>query len=147
MIEVVHGLRSCDGDTARCAATLALGGWGTAVAGGEELIPNKNVAIVNNVVFNPEDRASQWQHLTVAGRPVDPPAEPPADTVRPTVRGVVPPVAGSYRPGAVLTFAVRFSEPVAVTGGRGCPSWSGGWCNGRSTCRAAAPTGSCSAGP
>lgn len=245
VIEVVLGSRSCDGDTTRCAANLALGGWGTAVAGGDEPIPNRNVVIVNNVVFNPDGRASRWQHLTVAGprtpsagsnvpsparaddglviqgnviwngaadhslglenetlaasvlatnsinsvrpafadlargdyrlaasftppatvtipafswaaaparpaipvgrtdmsvgydhtgavrnglqaagafaaagqtTPIDPPVGPPADTTRPTVLAVVPPASGIYRPGAAVTFTIRFSEPVVVTG-------------------------------
>jgi hypothetical protein len=243
VIEVVHGLRSCDGDTATCSANLALGGWGTATVGREESIPNKNVVIVNNVVFNPDGVASRWQQFAVAAprtppagsnipsparpddglvirgnliwngpighslgiettalaadvatnnainsirpafadlargdyrlaasftppatvaipaftwanaptrpavptgrsdlsvrfdhtgaarigpqapgafaavgstRPVDPP--PVSDTVRPTILAVVAPAAGLYRPGAVLTFTVRFSEPVVVTG-------------------------------
>jgi hypothetical protein len=250
VIEVVHGLRSCDGDTATCAANLALGGWGTARVGGEEPIPNKNVVIVNNVVFNPEAAGSQWEQFavaaprtpsagsnipsptrpddglvirgnliwngpashplgiqnatlaaevaatnaintvrpafadlargdyrltasfappatvtiptfswaaaparpvvpvgrtdmavaydhagaprsgpqapgaftraggTVAAPPVSPPVGPPpvVDTVRPTILAVLAPPAGLYRPGALLTFTVRLSEPVAVTG-------------------------------
>ena len=66
VIEVVHGLRSCDGDTVTCAANLARGGWGTATPGGEEPIPNKNVVIVNNVVFNPDGAGSQWEQFAVA---------------------------------------------------------------------------------
>ena len=247
VIEVVHGLRSCDGDTATCAANLAPGGWGTATAGREESIPNRDVEIVNNVVFNPDGAGSQWQQFAVAaprtppvgsnipspartddglvirgnviwngpvghalgiddaalaadvvaanaintvrpafadfargdyalaasftplgtvaipafswaaapvrpavpaGRsdlgvrfdhsgaarvgpqapgafaaagsttPVDPPpVDPPlADTVPPRIPAVVPPRAGSYRPGAVLAFTVRFSEAVTVVG-------------------------------
>ena len=65
VIEVVHGLRSCDGDAATCAANLTVGGWGTATPGREESIPNKNVVIVNNVVFNP-GAASRWQQFAVA---------------------------------------------------------------------------------
>lgn len=247
VIEVVHGLRSCDGDTATCAANLALGGWGTATAGREESIPNRNVVIVNNVVYNPDGAGSRWQQFAVAaprtpsagsnipspartddglvirgnviwngpaghalgiesdalaadvvasnainsvrpafadfargdyalaasftppatvaipafswaaapGRPavpagrsdlsvrfdhtgaarlgpqapgafagpgstppVDPPPvdPPPADTVPPRVLAVVAPRAGSYRPGVVLAFTVRFSEAVNVAG-------------------------------
>jgi hypothetical protein len=67
VIEVVHGLRSCDGDTAACRAYLAQGGWGTAAVGGEEPIPNRNVFIYNNVVFNPDGVVSRWQQFTVAG--------------------------------------------------------------------------------
>ena len=66
VIEVVHGLRSCDGDAATCSRFLAAGGWGTSVPGREEPIPNENVFIVNNVVLNPDGYASRWQHFTVA---------------------------------------------------------------------------------
>lgn len=67
VIEVVHGLRSCDGDTVTCRAHLARGGWGTAVVGREESIPNRNVFIYNNVVFNPDGVVSRWQQFAVAG--------------------------------------------------------------------------------
>jgi hypothetical protein len=246
VIEVVHGLRSCDGDTATCTANLALGGWGTATAGREESIPNRNVVVVNNVVFNPDGAGSRWQQFAVAAprtspagsnipsparaddglvirgnviwngsaghdlgienaalaadvvaanaintvRPVfadlasgdyrlaasftppatvtipafswaaaparpavpvgrtdlslgydhlgaprsgpqapggfaafgstlppdPPPPEPPAEALRPRILSAVVPRAGLYRPGAVLTFVVRLSEPVVVTG-------------------------------
>lgn len=67
VIETVFGSRSCDGDTARCRANLALGGWGTATVGAEVPIPNKNVVIVNNVVYNPDNAPSRWQQFEVAG--------------------------------------------------------------------------------
>lgn len=67
VIEVVHGLRSCDGDTAKARSYLAQGGWGTAEVGGEEPIPNRNVFIYNNVVFNPDGVVSRWQQFAVAG--------------------------------------------------------------------------------
>ena len=66
VIEVVFGLRSCDGDRAKCSTYLAQGGWGTNVPGREEPIPNKNVVIRDNVVLNPDGFQSQWQHFTVA---------------------------------------------------------------------------------
>jgi hypothetical protein len=66
VIEVVHGLRSCDGDVAACTTFLAVGGWGTNVPGREESIPNENVSILNNVVLNPEGFVSQWQQFAVA---------------------------------------------------------------------------------
>lgn len=62
-IEVVFGLRSCDGDTARCAAHRALGGWGSPLT--EEPIPNRNVFIFNNVLYNPPGFRSADQHLTI----------------------------------------------------------------------------------
>ncbi len=67
VIEVVFGSHSCDGDTATCRANLALGGWGTATVGAEVPIPNKNVVIVNNVVYNLDGVSSLWQHFEVAG--------------------------------------------------------------------------------
>ena len=67
VIEAVFGGRSCDGDRAACEARLALGGWGTAVVGAEEPIPNRNVFIVNNVVLNPDGFASRWEQFAVAG--------------------------------------------------------------------------------
>jgi len=48
--------------------------------------------------------------------PSDPPPPPPADTLRPQVLALVVPGPAAYRPGAVLTFVLRFSEPVVVTG-------------------------------
>jgi len=66
VFEAVHGLRSCDGDVATCTRLLAAGGWGTAVPGREEPIPNENVFVVGNVVLNPDGEPSRWQHLAVA---------------------------------------------------------------------------------
>ena len=66
VIEVGFGLRGCDGDTVTCQANLAAGGWGTATIGREEPIPNRNVVIVNNVVFNPVGAGSRWEHFSVA---------------------------------------------------------------------------------
>ncbi|MBI5814274.1 MAG: right-handed parallel beta-helix repeat-containing protein [Nitrospinae bacterium] len=68
VIEAAFGSRSCDGDTARCAANLALGGWGTSAAFTEgEPVPNRNVYIYNNVVYNPAGYASAYQHFTIQG--------------------------------------------------------------------------------
>ena len=66
VIEVGFGSRSCDGNQAACRAYLAQGGWGTAVVGGDEPIPNRNVFIYDNVVYNPDGYASQWQQFAVA---------------------------------------------------------------------------------
>ena len=67
VIEAGFGSRSCDGDAAACRARLTLGGWGTAVVGAEEPIPNRNVFIVNNLVLNPDGFESRWQQFAVAG--------------------------------------------------------------------------------
>ena len=66
VIEVGFGSRSCDGNQAACRSYLAQGGWGTAVVGGDEPIPNRNVFIFDNVVYNPDGYVSQWQQFAVA---------------------------------------------------------------------------------
>ena len=71
VIEVVFGSRSCDGDPGRerCQQYLADGGWGTiAVDDGNNFIriPNKNVFIYNNIVYNPSGFQSQWQHFAIS---------------------------------------------------------------------------------
>lgn len=76
-IEVVFGLRSCDGDTARCAAHRALGGWG--LSSGEEPIPNRNVFIYNNVLYNPTGFQSTFQHFAI-----QPPRTPTSGSNIPT---------------------------------------------------------------
>jgi hypothetical protein len=68
VIEVVFGSRSCDGDAGTCAANLAAGGWGTTAVGAEgEPIPDRNVFIYNNIVYNPAGYQSQWQHFAIFG--------------------------------------------------------------------------------
>jgi hypothetical protein len=74
-MEFVFGGRGCDGDTARCAANRDLGGWGTATVGGDEPIPNRNVYVYNNLLYNPPGFRSQWQHFAIHG-----PRTPPADS-------------------------------------------------------------------
>lgn len=65
-LEFVFGLRTCDGDTTRCRAHQAAGGWGTANSQ-EEPIPNRNVYVYNNILYNPADVSSQWQHFAIYG--------------------------------------------------------------------------------
>ncbi len=73
VIEVVFGMRSCDGQPGdpgreRCQTYLKAGGWGTtAVDNGTNAIniPNKNVFIFNNVVYNPPGYQSLWQHFAI----------------------------------------------------------------------------------
>ena len=67
VLEVVFGARSCEGDATACADHQALGGWGPAVIGQSEPIPNRNVYVYNNVIYNPSGYQSQWQHLAVYG--------------------------------------------------------------------------------
>jgi hypothetical protein len=67
VIEVVFGGRSCDGNTAQCGANRSAGGWGTSVVGGDEPIPDRNVYIYNNIVYNPPGFQSAWQHFAIYG--------------------------------------------------------------------------------
>ncbi len=67
VLEVVHGSRSCDGDSAGCQSRHAEGGWGPIQVGDAEPIPNRNVFIYNNLIVNPTGYRSQWQHFAIHG--------------------------------------------------------------------------------
>lgn len=81
-IEVVFGMRSCDGQPGeegreRCQQYLDAGGWGTTeVDNGENHIhiPNRNVFIYNNILYNPPGFRSEYQHFAIYG-PRQNPAE------------------------------------------------------------------------
>lgn len=78
LFEAGFGERSCDGDTATCAAHQAAGGWGDATIGdgtNAQPIPNRNVYVYDNVFYNPAGLQSQWQHLAI-----DAPRVPAAGT-------------------------------------------------------------------
>ena len=68
-IELVQGNRGCDGDTARCASLLAAGGWGSALAGDQydQPIPNRNVFVFDNLLYNPPGYQSQWTQFALPG--------------------------------------------------------------------------------
>lgn len=74
MLEVVHGLRSCDGmpgdeGRERCQQYLDLGGWGTTVVDdgtNAVLIPNRNVDVYDNILYNPPGITAP-QIFSVAG--------------------------------------------------------------------------------
>ncbi len=73
VIEVVHGGRGCDGTWAACESNRLAGGWGLAVPEGDsQYIPNKNVYIYNNIVYNPGTNFSRWQHFAVHGAQIPP---------------------------------------------------------------------------
>lgn len=79
MLELVFGARSCDGpagapDRERCGTYLASGGWGTtAVDDGTNYvrIPNRNVFVYNNILYNPPGFTSP-QHFTIFASTSDP---------------------------------------------------------------------------
>ncbi|HWS72327.1 MAG TPA: right-handed parallel beta-helix repeat-containing protein [Thermoanaerobaculia bacterium] len=74
MLEVVYGARSCDGmpgdeGRERCQQYLDLGGWGTTVVDdgtNYERIPNRNVFVYDNILYNPAGVVSP-QLFTVVG--------------------------------------------------------------------------------
>lgn len=75
VIEVTFGGRSCDGqpggDFDSCDVFRQRGGWGNAlVSDGNNYvrIPNKNVYIFNNIIYNAGTYQSLWQHLSVPGK-------------------------------------------------------------------------------
>jgi len=72
-LEIGFGSRSCDGqpgDEGRenCASYRAAGGWGNSLgADGTNYvrIPNRNILIANNLLYNPPGFQSQYQHFSV----------------------------------------------------------------------------------
>ena len=66
VVEFVHGGRGCDGDMVACRARRALGGWGSDAAEGQ-FIPNRDIAFIDNVIWNPPGHGSAWQHVDVRG--------------------------------------------------------------------------------
>jgi len=74
VIEVTFGGRSCDGqpggDFDSCDVFRQRGGWGNAlVSDGNNYvrIPNKNVYIFNNIIYNAGTYQSLWQQLSIPG--------------------------------------------------------------------------------
>ncbi len=73
-IEVVHGMRTCDGNTSQCTSYGNAGGWGPRTGGGStESIPCRNIYIYNNIVYNPSGVQSRWSHFVINGA-VTPPS-------------------------------------------------------------------------
>jgi hypothetical protein len=72
MLEVVFGERTCDGETngaanSTCAAYNAAGGWGqSTVDTTPDPIGNRNVFILNNLLYNPAGTVSS-QHFAIYG--------------------------------------------------------------------------------
>ncbi len=82
VLEVVFGLRSCDGQPGdpgreRCQQYLNQGGWGTTIVdnGTNAInIPDKNVYIYNNIIYNPPGYQSAWQHFAIYDTRSNPPS-------------------------------------------------------------------------
>lgn len=73
-IEIMQGSRNfATGEPERCLQYLKEGGWGTDVPGAELRIPNRNVYVYDNIVYNPAGYQSQWCQFSF-GAPVDTPS-------------------------------------------------------------------------
>ena len=72
-IEIGYGLRTCDGQLTdegreRCIEFRDAGGWGNDVVDDGTLavrIPNKNIVIYNNILYNPAPYRSEYQHFSI----------------------------------------------------------------------------------
>ena len=68
LIEVVFGLRSCDGDSQACAARAAAGGWGpSSTAQPAQPIGNAQIKVLNNILYNPTGHPRNDQHFAIYG--------------------------------------------------------------------------------
>jgi Right handed beta helix region len=72
LVEVVFGERTCDGETAgqantTCASYNAAGGWGpSSVRTTPEPVGNRNISILNNIIYNPSGTTAP-QHFAIYG--------------------------------------------------------------------------------
>jgi len=121
VVEVVQGNRRCDGDTTGCRARLNEGGWGTTDGEGGQWIPNHNVFIYDNIIYNPPGFRSEWQHFTIAG-----PANPPSgsNVPSPSLADANLQIRGNF-----IWNGPR-DLPLGVGDGAGCPP-SNSTCNER----------------
>jgi hypothetical protein len=70
VIEIVFGYRSCDGNAAECNARRLAGGWGPGTPEGDsddKSVPNKNVFVYNNIVYNPAGYPAPQQIFAIYG--------------------------------------------------------------------------------
>lgn len=67
LIEMLPGNRICTENTTACQQQNARGGWGTASTTDIHSLPNRNVFIYNNLIYNPTGVQSRWMHFLVYG--------------------------------------------------------------------------------
>jgi uncharacterized protein (TIGR03437 family) len=67
LVEMLPGQRVCSSNTTACAQQNARGGWGTASTTDVHSLPNRNVFIYNNLIYNPAGVQSRWMHFLVYG--------------------------------------------------------------------------------
>ncbi len=67
LVEILYGQRVCSGDTAKCVSYLNAGGWGTTSTSSADLqpIPNRNVFVYNNVIYNPPGTQTRSSHFAI----------------------------------------------------------------------------------
>jgi len=67
LVEILYGQRVCSEDTVKCASYLNAGGWGTTSTASADLqpIPNRNVFVYNNVIYNPPGMQTRSSHFAI----------------------------------------------------------------------------------
>ena len=106
-VEFVFGGRSCDGGaTNECLPNLLLGGWGTTGEGGN-FIPNRNIAFVNNLVYNPVGFTNADQFIQF-GNPTPTPSDSNLPDVTHADDGLV--IRGNVFWNGVPGFSLGLSE-------------------------------------
>ena len=60
-------MRGCDGDAERCGPRNAAGGSGPSSGDLGQVIPNRHVYVLNNLIENPAPYRSPWQQFDVRG--------------------------------------------------------------------------------
>jgi len=116
LVQLVHGWRGCvpadefggdAGTQARCQDLLNQGAWGTAGLGyenGGEWIPNRNVLVMNNILYNPAGSGTHYVHFVVNGA-----VTPPGST-----RNL--PNPSKTDDGLVIRGNIIWNSPIEYTG-------------------------------
>jgi hypothetical protein len=72
-----HGIRVCNDPNGSCKKMTDLGAWGASVPQDPSIsyvIPNRNVYIYNNVIYNPAPLQTTYGHFVIYGPKAKPPA-------------------------------------------------------------------------
>jgi hypothetical protein len=80
LFQVVHGERGCNATSeipsplSTCQSLLSAGGWGpNFITTNRPVLPNKNVFVYNNLIYNPSGSQTQYNHFSFEG-PLNVPA-------------------------------------------------------------------------
>jgi hypothetical protein len=69
LVEIVFGARSCDESAPACLSRVNAGAWGPSTGGDDvgQPIGNRNVKVLNNLLYNPAGYAVGDQHFAIHG--------------------------------------------------------------------------------